>query len=220
MASANLDGIGMTSPRARARMVERLRAQGILNPKVLEAMAKVPRHRFVDEALASRAYEDTALPIGFGQTLSQPYTVARLAELAVGPRRPDKVLEVGTGSGYQTAILAQLAGTVYTVECIEALQKKARFRLYDLKIYNVKYAHSDGSQGWPKYAPYDVIVVTAAAWEIPDPLLKQLAPGGVLVIPVEQGPRQILKRITCTEAGYAVEDIEPVKFVPLLGSKG
>lgn len=218
--SVNLDGIGMTSRRTRDRMIERLKAQGILNPKVLEAMAKVPRHRFVDEALASRAYEDTALPIGFGQTISQPYTVAKMTELAIGQRRPDKVLEVGTGSGYQTAILAHLAGTVYTVERIAALQKKARLRLYDLKIYNVKYAHTDGSLGWPKHAPYDAIVVTAAAWEVPDPLLRQLRPGGVLVIPVRQGAVQVLKRVTATYAGYAVEDIEPVKFVPLLGGKG
>lgn len=214
------DGIGMTSRRTRERMVERLQAQGILNSKVLEAMAKVPRHLFVDEALASRAYEDTALPIGFGQTISQPYTVARMTELAIGQRRPDKVLEVGTGSGYQTAILAQLAGTVYTVERIAALQKKARFRLYGLKIYNVKYAHSDGGWGWPKHAPYDAIVVTAAAWEIPDPLLRQLGPGGVLVIPVRQGAVQILKRVTRTDTGCTVEDIERVKFVPLLGGIG
>lgn len=214
------DGIGMTSRRTRERMIERLRAQGIFHRGVLEAMAKVPRHVFVDEALASRAYEDTALPIGFGQTISQPYIVARLTELAIGQRRPQKVLEVGTGSGYQTAILAQLAGTVYTVERIEALQKKARFRLYDLKIYNVKYEHSDGGWGWPKYAPYDAIVVTAAAAEIPDPLLKQLAPGGVLVIPVGQGPGQVLKRIIRAEAGYEVEAMEQVKFVPLLGGLG
>lgn len=206
----------MTSRRTRARMIERLHAQGIFTPRVLEAMASVPRHLFVDEALASRAYEDTALPIGFGQTISQPYTVARMTELIVGRRRPAKVLEVGTGSGYQTAILARLAGTVYTVERIEALQKKARFRLYELKIYNVKYEHSDGSWGWPKYAPYDAIVVTAAVREIPDALLKQLGPGGVLVIPVSQGKDQILKRITCTAAGYEVEAIERVRFVPLI----
>lgn len=218
--SANRDGIGMTSRRTRERMIERLSAQGILNPSVLEAMASVPRHLFVDEALASRAYEDTALPIGFGQTISQPYTVARMTELAIGQRRPRKVLEVGTGSGYQTAILAQLAGTVYTVERIEALQKKARFRLYDLKIYNVKYEHSDGGWGWPKHAPYDAIVVTAAGREIPDALLKQLGPGGVLVIPVSQGTEQVLKRVTRTDAGYEAEDIERVRFVPLIGGIG
>ncbi len=210
----------MTSRRTRERMIERLNAQGILNPGVLAAMASVPRHLFVDEALASRAYEDTALPIGFGQTISQPYTVARMTELTIGQRRPGKVLEVGTGSGYQTAILAQLAGTVYTVERIEALQKKARFRLYDLKIYNVKYEHSDGGWGWPKHAPYDAIVVTAACREIPDPLLKQLGPGGVLVIPVSQGTEQVLKRVTRTDAGYEVEDIERVRFVPLIGGIG
>jgi protein-L-isoaspartate(D-aspartate) O-methyltransferase len=216
---ADLDGIGMTSRRTRERMIERLQAQGILNPRVLEAMAKVPRHLFVDEALASRAYEDTALPIGFGQTISQPYTVARLTELVIGHRHPDKVLEVGTGSGYQTAILAHLAKMVYTVERIEALQKKARLRLYHLKIYNIKYAHCDGSWGWPKYAPYDAIAVTAAAWEVPEALLQQLKPGGVLVIPVKQGAMQVLKRITRTATGYAVEDIERVRFVPLRGGE-
>lgn len=210
----------MTSRRTRDRMIERLKAQGIFHPGVLEAMAQVPRHLFVDEALASRAYEDTALPIGFGQTISQPYTVARMTELAIGQRRPGKVLEIGTGSGYQTAILARLVGTVYTVERIEALQKKARFRLYDLKIYNVKYEHSDGGWGWPKHAPYDAIVVTAAAREIPSALLQQLGSGGVLVIPVNQGQEQVLKRVTRTHTGYEVEDIERVKFVPLLEGLG
>ncbi len=210
----------MTSRRTRERMIERLKAQGIFHPGVLEAMAQVPRHLFVDEALASRAYEDTALPIGFGQTISQPYTVARMTELTIGQRRPGKVLEIGTGSGYQTAILARLVGTVYTVERIEALQKKARFRLYDLKIYNVKYEHSDGGWGWPKHAPYDAIVVTAAAREIPSALLQQLGSGGVLVIPVSQGPEQVLKRVTRTHTGYEVEHIERVKFVPLLEGLG
>ncbi|MBN2701107.1 MAG: protein-L-isoaspartate(D-aspartate) O-methyltransferase [Methylothermaceae bacterium] len=207
----------MTSRRTRERMVQRLREQGIFNARVLEAMAAVPRHLFVEEALASRAYEDTALPIGFGQTISQPYTVARLTELAIGQRRPEKVLEVGTGSGYQTAVLAHLCGTVYTVERIEALQKKTRFRLYDLKVYNVKYHHSDGGWGWPKYAPYDAIVITAAAGEIPDALLRQLGNGGVMVIPIDQDGVQVLKRITRTDTDYEVEDIERVRFVPLVG---
>ncbi|XSG83820.1 MAG: protein-L-isoaspartate(D-aspartate) O-methyltransferase [Methylohalobius sp. ZOD2] len=215
--SVHRDGIGMTSRRTRERMVQRLREQGIFNARVLEAMAAVPRHLFVEEALASRAYEDTALPIGFGQTISQPYTVARLTELAIGQRRPEKVLEVGTGSGYQTAVLAHLCGTVYTVERIEALQKKTRFRLYDLKVYNVKYHHSDGGWGWPKYAPYDAIVITAAAGEIPDALLRQLGNGGVMVIPIDQDGVQVLKRITRTDTDYEVEDIERVRFVPLVG---
>ncbi len=214
------DGVGMTSRRTRERMVMRLRRQGIRDQAVLDAMLEIPRHLFVEEALASRAYEDTALPIGFGQTISQPYTVARMTELAVGGRRPAKVMEIGTGSGYQTAVLARLARTVYTVERIEALQKRARFLLYDLKIYNVKYAHNDGGWGWTKHAPYDAIVVTAAAREIPDALLQQLAPGGVMVIPISQGDRQLLKRVTCRGSEFEVEDVEPVRFVPLVGGIG
>ncbi|HHJ39213.1 MAG: protein-L-isoaspartate O-methyltransferase [Methylothermaceae bacteria B42] len=213
-------GFGMTSRRTRERMIRRLKQQGIMNPAVLEAMAQVPRHLFVEEALASRAYEDTALPIGFGQTISQPFTVARMTELAIGGRRPAKVLEVGTGSGYQTAVLAHLATTVYTVERIEALQKKARFRLYELKIYNVKYDHSDGGWGWPRHAPFDAIVVTAAAPEIPEALLQQMALGGVMVIPVGEGRDQVLKRIVRSAKGCEVEDIERVKFVPLMAGRG
>ncbi len=218
--SASKAGIGMTSRRTRERMTERLRTQGISNSRVLDVIREVPRHLFVEEALASRAYEDTALPIGHGQTISQPYTVARMTELAMGSGRPGKVLEVGTGSGYQTAVLAGLAETVYTVERIEALQKRARFLLYDLKIYNVKYEHSDGGWGWTKYAPYQAIVVTAAASEIPEALLCQLAPGGVMVIPVRQGRHQVLKRIVRIGEHCEVEDIEPVKFVPLLAGVG
>jgi len=218
--SVSRDGVGMTSRRTRERMVMRLRRQGIRNQAVLAAMLEVPRHLFVEEALASRAYEDTALPIGFGQTISQPYTVARMTELALGGRRPAKVMEIGTGSGYQTAVLAKLAQTVYTVERIEALQKRARFLLYDLKIYNVKYAHNDGGWGWTKHAPYDAIVVTAAAREIPDALLQQLAPGGVMVIPISRGECQLLKRITRRGSEFEVEDVEPVRFVPLVGGVG
>ncbi|BCX89612.1 protein-L-isoaspartate(D-aspartate) O-methyltransferase [Methylomarinovum tepidoasis] len=214
------DGIGMTSRRTRERMVARLRQQGIRSLEVLEAMRAVPRHLFVEEALASRAYEDTALPIGFGQTISQPYTVARMSELAVAGRRPRKVLEVGTGSGYQTAVLAHLADVVYTVERIEALQKRARFLLYDLKIYNVKYEHSDGGWGWDKHAPYNAIVVTAAAREIPEALLRQLAQGGVMIIPIEQAERQVLTRVVHTPSGFELEEIEAVKFVPLLSGLG
>ncbi len=214
------EGIGMTSRRTRERMVARLRQQGIRHPAVLEAMLTVPRHLFVEEALASRAYEDTALPIGFGQTISQPYTVARMSELALSGRRPHKVLEVGTGSGYQTAVLARLAESVYTVERIEALQKRARFLLYDLKIYNVKYEHSDGGWGWDRYAPYDAIVVTAAAREVPEALLRQLAQGGVMVIPIERERGQVLTRVLHTPAGFELEEIEAVKFVPLLSGLG
>lgn len=211
------DGVGMTSRRTRERMVMRLRQQGIRDQAVLAAMLEIPRHLFVEEALASRAYEDTALPIGFGQTISQPYTVARMTELAIGKHQPGKVMEIGTGSGYQTAVLAKLVKTVYTVERIEALQKRARFLLYDLKIYNVKYAHNDGGWGWARHAPYDAIIVTAAANKIPDTLLRQLVPGGVMVIPISQGEQQILKRITRSGTGFEVEDVEPVRFVPLIG---
>ncbi len=218
--SARKLGIGMTSRRTRDRMIERLLAQGISNSRVLEVMRGVPRHLFVEEALASRAYEDTALPIGHGQTISQPYIVARMSELVLGHGRPRKILEVGTGSGYQTAVLAGLAENVYTVERIEALQKKARFLLYDLKIYNVKFEHSDGGWGWEKHAPYDAIVVTAAASEIPESLLRQLALGGIMVIPVRWGRNQVLKRVERTGEGCEVEDIEPVKFVPLINGVG
>ena len=218
--SARKLGIGMTSRRTRDRMIERLLAQGISNSRVLEVMRGVPRHLFVEEALASRAYEDTSLPIGHGQTISQPYIVARMSELVLGHGRPRKILEVGTGSGYQTAVLAGLAENVYTVERIEALQKKARFLLYDLKIYNVKFEHSDGGWGWEKHAPYDAIVVTAAASEIPESLLRQLALGGIMVIPVRWGRNQVLKRVERTGEGCEVEDIEPVKFVPLINGVG
>ncbi len=219
MSTKNL-GIGMTSRRTRERMIERLLTQGINNARVLNVMREVPRHLFVEEALASRAYEDTALPIGHGQTISQPYIVARMSELVLEGGRPGKILEVGTGSGYQTAVLAGLARTVYTVERIEALQKRARFLLYDLKIYNVKFEYSDGGWGWERHAPYEAIVVTAAASEIPESLLRQLALGGTMVIPVRQGRDQVLKRIVRTSEGCEVEDIEPVKFVPLIAGVG
>ncbi len=218
--SIRKSGIGMTSRRTRERMVDRLLSQGIRDARVLDVMREVPRHLFVEEALASRAYEDTALPIGHGQTISQPYIVARMSELVLERGRPGKVLEVGTGSGYQTAVLAGLAQTVYTVERIGTLQKKARFLLYDLKIYNVKFEHSDGGWGWEKHAPYEAIVVTAAAGQIPESLLRQLAVGGTMVIPVRQGRDQVLKRIVRTAEGCEVEDIEAVKFVPLIAGVG
>ncbi len=218
--SIRKSGIGMTSRRTRERMVDRLLSQGIRDARVLDVMREVPRHLFVEEALASRAYEDTALPIGYGQTISQPYIVARMSELILKRGRPGKVLEVGTGSGYQTAVLAGLAQTVYTVERIETLQKKARFLLYDLKMYNIKFEHSDGGWGWEKHAPYEAIVVTAAAGQIPESLLRQLAVGGTMVIPVRQGRDQVLKRIVRTVEGCEVEDIEAVKFVPLVAGVG
>ncbi len=211
-----LQGIGMTSRRTRERMINRLTEQGITNPAVLKAMLETPRHIFIEDAIASRAYEDTALPIGFNQTISQPYIVARMTELLLEQGIPDKVLEVGTGSGYQTAILAQLTKRVHSVERIYPLQQRARRCLQDLRLRNVRLKHTDGGWGWEEYAPYDAIIVTAAPAEVPEPLLEQMARRSVMVIPVGDGRSQVLKRVTRTELGYQAEDIEPVIFVPML----
>ncbi|MFA7096055.1 MAG: protein-L-isoaspartate(D-aspartate) O-methyltransferase [Gammaproteobacteria bacterium] len=215
-----LRGIGMTSQRTRDRLVQRLREEGIKNPAVLEVMREVPRHIFVDEALASRAYEDTALPIGHGQTISQPYIVARMTEILLAEGVPEKVLEVGTGSGYQTAVLARLVPQVYTVERIEAFLRPARERFRMLGLRNIRLKHSDGSWGWPEHGPYPAILVTAAPEEIPAALLEQLAPGGRLVIPVGPRGKQTLALITRGAEGYERVDIERVSFVPLLGGTG
>lgn len=216
----SLQGIGMTSQRTRERMIKRLMEQGIRNNKVLDVMRNTPRHIFMDEALASRAYEDTSLPIGYNQTISQPYIVARMTELLLAPSgRLSKVLEIGTGCGYQTAILAHLVDHVYSVERIGPLQKKAKDRLWDLKFKNVSYLHSDGGWGWLDHAPYDGILVAAAPLEVPEMLLQQMAVGGVMVIPVGKGGSQQLQRITRTESGYAVEKLEPVVFVPFLSGR-
>ena len=209
-------GIGMTSQRTRDRLVQCLRADGIRDPRVLEALRSTPRHLFVDEALASRAYEDTALPIGFGQTISQPYTVARMTELVV-ERAPAKVLEVGTGSGYQAAILARLVERVYSTERIEPLAAQARQRFRQLGYRNVRIQHSDGSWGWPQFQPFDAIIVTAGAAEIPTALLEQLVVGGRLVMPLGDQGGQSLVCITRTETVYERVDLGPVSFVPLLG---
>jgi len=211
-----IEGIGMTSRRTRDRMISRLQQQGISNGKVLAVMAEMPRHMFVDEALESRAYEDTALPIGHNQTISQPYIVAKMTELLLegGPR--SKVLEIGTGCGYQTAILAKLVEQVYSVERIAPLMKKARDLLWDLGIKTVGFKHSDGGWGWPEHAPYDGILAAAAPAEIPEALLEQLAVGGVLVIPVGREGMQELQRVTRSEQGFTVEIIERVTFVPFL----
>jgi protein-L-isoaspartate(D-aspartate) O-methyltransferase len=213
--TTRLAGIGMTSARTRERLIQRLRETGIRNPAVLEAIGQVPRHLFVDEALASRAYEDTALPIGHGQTISQPYTVARMTELllADGARR---VLEIGTGSGYQTAILCALANEVFSVERIEPLHKSARRALQELGYRNFRLKLNDGSEGWPDYAPYDAILVTAAAAEVPVALLAQLAPGGRLLIPVGNATHQELLSIRHTSEGIVSEQVELVNFVPLI----
>ncbi|MCK9619491.1 MAG: protein-L-isoaspartate(D-aspartate) O-methyltransferase [Methylobacter sp.] len=216
----SLQGIGMTSLRTRERMIKRLMDQGIRNHKVLAVMRDTPRHIFMDEALSSRAYEDTALPIGYNQTISQPYIVAKMTELLFSSsNRLPKVLEIGTGCGYQTAILAQLVDHVYSVERIAPLQKKAKDRLWDLKLKNVSYVHSDGGWGWLDHAPYDGILVAAAPPEIPEMLLQQMAIGGVMVIPVGKGGSQRLQRVTRTESGYEVEKLEPVVFVPFLSGR-
>ena len=206
----------MTSRRTRERLVARLKEQGIRHPGVLKVMLETPRHLFIEDGFASRAYEDTALPIGFNQTISQPYIVARMTELLLESGPLEKVLEVGTGSGYQTAILAQLVNRVHSVERIHPLQQRARRCLQDLNLRNVRLKHSDGGWGWDEYAPYDAILATAAPSEIPESLLTQMARRGVMVIPVGQGRTQILKRITRTEVGFEVEEIEPVNFVPFL----
>jgi len=209
-------GIGMTSKRTRERLVSRLRDSGIQNEKVLGVIGNTPRHIFVDEALATRAYEDTALPIGFGQTISQPYIVARMTEALFATGALKKVLEVGTGSGYQTAILAQIAEKVYSVERIKDLQFKARARLRELRLNNVRYKHDDGTMGWPEQGPFDGIIVTAAPVEIPEQLLRQLAIGGRMLIPSGDDGKQLLRLITRTEEEYEEQLLDGVAFVPLL----
>ena len=217
---ADLSGIGMTSARTRDRLVRRLEAQGIRSRAVLDRIRAVPRHLFVDEALASRAYEDTALPIGLGQTISQPYVVARMTEsLLEGFDPPANVLEIGTGCGYQTAVLAPLVRKLYTVERIPELLRRAQQRLRDLDIYNVQYRRGDGWEGWPKYAPYDAIIVTAAASELPRKLLDQLAPGGRMVIPVGPAGRQELTRIVREDDHFSEYVLGGVSFVPLVRGK-
>ncbi len=209
-------GIGMTSQRTRERLIERLYEEGLSTPHVLEVIRRTPRHLFVDEALAHRAYEDTALPIGHNQTISQPYMVGRMTELLLAAGPLDKVLEIGTGSGYQTAVLAQLVERVFSVERIQALQDRAKERLAELNIRNVVFRWGDGWEGWPALAPYNAIIVTAAAAEVPQALLEQLAPGGRLVIPVGAGDVQELLLITREEQGYTRHVLDAVRFVPLL----
>lgn len=213
--TSRFDGIGMTSMRTRARMVERLRERGIRDEELLAVMGSLPRHLFVDEALASRAYEDIALPLGFGQTISSPYTVARMTEALRGGRSLKKVLEVGTGCGYQTAVLARLAKEVYSVERIGALLKRARAALRDLRIYNVRLKHGDGQQGIPEAAPFDGVIVTAAMTHVPRSLAEQLEVGGRMVLPLG-AQEQVLHLIERTEGGIRETALESVKFVPLI----
>ena len=209
-------GIGMTSERTRLRMVERLRAAGVRDEAVLAAMAAVPRHIFVDEALSTRAYEDLSLPLGHGQTISHPLTVARMCELARAGRALGRVLEIGTGCGYQAAVLSQIAREVFSVERIEALLEQARLRiLRELRIRNVRMKLADGKEGLAEVAPFDAIVIAAAAKKTPASLLEQLAPGGRMVLPLG-GEQQRLCLIERTGAGYEETLLEAVRFVPLL----
>ena len=208
-------GIGMTSQRTRERLIQRLMDQGITRFEVLEAIRSVPRHLFVDEALAHRSYEDTALPIGYGQTLSQPYVVAKMSELALAPGRPKKVLELGSGSGYQTAILASLVDEICAIERIKPLLERARKRLRALRVRNVRLRHGDGLDGWASEAPFDLILGAAAPERLPTQLLEQLAPGGTLILPVG-GKQQKLMIVTATPEGYVEEVIEEVNFVPMV----
>lgn len=209
-------GIGMTSPRTRLRMIERLRAAGVRDEAVLAAMASVPRHIFVDEALSSRAYEDLSLPLGHGQTISHPLTVARMCELARGGRVLGRVLEVGTGCGYQAAVLSKFAREVFSIERIESLFEQARVRiLRELRIRNVRMKLADGNEGLPEVAPFDAIVIAAAAGEAPASLLGQLGSGGRMVLPLGR-EQQRLCLIERTGAGFTQTLLESVRFVPLL----
>lgn len=211
-----LRGVGMTSQRTRDRLVGRLADQGIRDRRVLEVMAREPRHLFLDEALAHRAYEDTSLPIGHGQTLSQPWIVARMTELVI-QEAPSRVLEVGTGSGYQTLVLSRLVEELWSVERINALHRRAGGRLRLLKVHNTRLRLADGGHGWPEEAPFEVILLTACASELPAPLLAQLADGGVLITPLaEPDGRQWLTRVRRSGDGFETQRLEAVRFVPLL----
>jgi protein-L-isoaspartate(D-aspartate) O-methyltransferase len=211
-----IQGIGMTSARTRDRLVQRLRNHGIRSEAVLNQIRNVPRHLFVDEALASRAYEDTALPIGSGQTISQPWVVARMTEALLDAFEGETVLEIGTGCGYQTAVMAPLVKKIYTVERISELMRRTRQRLRELDIYNVQFRPGDGWEGWPKYAPYDGIIVTAAAPQIPEKLLQQLSPGGRMVIPVGPTGCQDLLLVTRRDDHFEEVSLSAVSFVPLV----
>jgi protein-L-isoaspartate(D-aspartate) O-methyltransferase len=219
-AAVSARGRGLTSQRARDHLVATLRAQGIRDPRVLDVIRSTPRHLFIDEALAARAYENTALPIGLGQTISQPWVVARMTELLLEHGAPRRVLEIGTGSGYQAAVLAQLVDTLYTVERIEELLRKARRVFRNLKLENIRSRHDDGNIGWAAEAPFDAIVLTAAGESVPRALVDQVADGGVLVAPLGPPGAQRLLRFRRSGNDWQREDLEAVSFVPLLGGLG
>ena len=213
--AANRQGIGMTSQRTRERLVDQLIALGVQDVRVLDVMRSTPRHLFLDEALAHRAYEDKSLPIGHNQTLSRPYTVARMSELLLASCAAKKVLEIGTGSGYQTSVLAQLVPRLLTMERIEPLLDRARDRLQQLGIHNVVYKHGDGYEGWPAREPFDGIMVTAAPSQVPQALQWQLAEGGCMIIPVGDDDQYLLK-ITRSGNHFSKQKIEAANFVPLV----
>lgn len=213
---ADRSGIGLTSQRVRDRLVAQLREMGISSEVVLEIISTTPRHLFVDEALASRAYENNALPIGFGQTISQPYVVAAMTQVLLETGPLERVLEIGGGCGYQSAVLARLASQVYTVERIAALANRLRARLHELRIGNVRVRHGDGRLGWNVHAPFDAVLVAAAAPAIPPALLDQLAPGGRAVMPVGRQGEQILTLFRRSETGIEEIPLQRVSFVPLL----
>lgn len=216
MGDLKRDGIGMTSRRTRDRMLGRLQDLGIVDERVLAAMANIPRHLFVDEGLATRAYEDTALPIGHRQTISQPYIVARMSELLIAEQMPARVLEIGTGSGYQAAVLNELGIEVYTVERIEPLMRQARARLWELGYRQCHVRMAGAEIGWPEKAPFDAIIMTAGADEMPAALYDQLGIEGRIVAPVGQGEEQQMVLITKTPDGLSQQTLERVKFVPLI----
>lgn len=221
MTEFNLQGIGLTSRRTRERLVDDLKASGIKDEGVLDVIATVPRHIFVDEAIAHRAYEDKALPIGHGQTISQPYVVARMTAALLGSlrragREPRRVLEIGTGSGYQTAVLASLVETVFSVERIRDLLERARTRLRAMDVHNVRLRHDDGNLGWAAEAPFDAVLVTAGASHVPDALMEQLRDGSPLVIPVGRGDVQQLKLLERDGDAWRQQTLEDVRFVPLV----
>ncbi|OAI51193.1 protein-L-isoaspartate O-methyltransferase [Betaproteobacteria bacterium SCGC AG-212-J23] len=219
MRSARAPGIGMTSQRTRDRMVQRLRERGIADERVLSAMAAVPRHVFVEEALASRAYEDNALPIGFGQTISQPYVVAKMIEILLQNNKSGKVLEVGTGCGYQAAVLAHVFEEVYSVERIKALLERARGNLIGLRLANLRLAYADGGDGLPAAAPFDAIVAAAAAREIPAKLREQLAVGGRMILPLHAGDAQRLVLVERSGRAFRESELDAVHFVPFEAGK-